>query len=532
MATISFVTTFDLTPTNPEFSFLDTTNWAGQGIATSDVNGCFKIVSPSGVTIYDNTDFTDPNCDIWVSNALTSQQTIALPLNSDGTVEAGTYTITYTIYDSNLVAYSTQINTYTYEYVAPEVCISQTVDCISPQFTSTDLTEYEVEGITPTITRTHTIYYPNGSAGQGSPLAGIAATISTGVFYNGTETTVIESALEYVFSDGLIVLDEIDGSKDVKVNCEYVCSIYCCVRALEQQLLSTPITTNKFEYAKLSDTFQTVMSFVGLAKLAIECGKSDDVNCYLEKIQELTNCNSDCNCSGDEPSRVSGLGGLINEVVVNSGGAPIVVTPVVVGNTTTYTITLSASFVSKVNALYNTVVAAGTNIASVTSATVSYTTTYTVNAEDAVVAAGANMSVSSATVSPTTTYTVATDISTTKDWDATTDSISGAPTAFTLPALSVTVPATGKYLILFDAYAQVTDAGDCTYQFYINSTLLTTDYKMIGFMTGVSPEPQQNMSLSAIETLTSGHVVQVRLTDASIPDMDIFAKSLKLIRLS
>lgn len=524
MATISFIPTFDLTQSNPEFSALDTTDWAGQGISLANVNGCFKIVSPSGVTIYNNTDYTGGGCDINTFNSLTSQQTIALPLSSGSLVESGDYIITYTQFDSNLFVYYTQVNTYTYEYVSPEVCISQTVDCISPQFTSVDLTEYEVEGITPTLTRVHTIYYPNGSVGQGSPLVGSTATLATGVFYNGTETSEITSTLSYTFTDGLIVLDEITASKDIKVNCEYICSIYCCIRALEQQLINTPITVNKNLYAQLSDTFQTVMGFVGLAQVAINCGKSDDVNCYLEKIMELTNCTSDCACSGDEPSRVSGLGGLINEVVVVSGGSPITVTPVVVGNTTTYTISLSTAVAS----LYNSVVAAGANVTSVTSASVGLTTTYTVNVEDAAVAAGANMAVTPAFVSPTTTYTIATDISTTVDWDATTDTITGSPANFTLPALLVTAPATGKYLILFDAYAVVSGAGDATYQFYKNSaTLITTDYKLIAGISAL----QQNMTLCSIQNLIAADTIEVRLTN-TVPNMTIDAKSLKLIRLS
>lgn len=530
MATISFNTTFDLTTTNPEFVFLDTTNWAGQGISTSDVNGVFKIVSPSGITIYNNVDYSNSGCDIRTALSLTSQQTISLPLTGTLLVEPGTYTITYSQYNSNLNVYYTQINTYTYEYVAPEICISQVADCISPQFVSTDLTEYEVEGITPTKTLTHTIYYPNGSAGQGSPLVGSSAVLSTGVFYNGTQTTEIEASLSYTFSDGLIVLDEIDGSKDILVNCEYICSIYCCIKALEQRVISNQ-GVNQLLYNQYSNTFQQVMAFVGLAQLAISCGKSSDVNCYLDEIASLTECTEDCSCDGDDPSRVSGLGGLINEVVVNSGGTPVIVTPVVVGNVTTYSITLNSSFINKVNSSYNSVVAAGVNVTSVGTVTVGDTITYTVNVEDAAVAAGANISVSSNFVSPTTTYTVSGNVSTTKDWEVSGDTISGNPTTFSLTGLSVTVPATGKYLILFDAMGTVSTSGLAAYKFRINSTDLTTDTKAISFIDVASP-PYQNMTLTAIENLTINDVITIRLIGVPIPDMVVEAKALKLIRLS
>ena len=57
MATISFSTIFNLTLTPKQFVFTDTSDYNGQGINASDVNGCFTIVAPSGVTVYNNTDF-------------------------------------------------------------------------------------------------------------------------------------------------------------------------------------------------------------------------------------------------------------------------------------------------------------------------------------------------------------------------------------------------------------------------------------------------------------------------------------------
>ncbi len=335
MATISFNTTFDLTTSpNPTITFTDTTNWAGQGIALADVNGCFNIVAPSGVTIYNNTDFTNGGCDINMVNSLDSQQTISF------TPEAGVYTITYTVYDSNLLVYSTKINTYDYQYESPEVEIEQEVDCITPLFTSNDITEYDVDGVTPTKTEVHTIYYPNGSAGQGSPVVGAGVTLSTGTFYNGTQTTTILSDLEYTFSDGLTVIDQIEGSKEILVDCTYICAIYCCLRAAEQRMENNR-GVNQVKFNLYKDEFEQIMALVQLSKLAIECGKDDDVNGYLTQIKSIANCTDDCSC-GDTPSLVTGIGGgggggQIYDVV--SANADITVSSNTVGNTTTFTLT-------------------------------------------------------------------------------------------------------------------------------------------------------------------------------------------------
>ena len=66
MPIVSFQTTFNLTLSPIQAVFTDTTNWASYGIGTADVNACLTIVSPSGITIYNNTNFSDPGCDIHI----------------------------------------------------------------------------------------------------------------------------------------------------------------------------------------------------------------------------------------------------------------------------------------------------------------------------------------------------------------------------------------------------------------------------------------------------------------------------------
>lgn len=445
MATISFNTTFNLP--SGVFIFDDTSDWAGQGIALADVNGSFKIVSPSGVTVYNNTSYTTVDCDIYIDNSLQSQQTISLPTNGAGEVEQGEYTITYTVYDSNLAQYYTQVNTYTFEFTAPTVEITQTIDCISPLFTSVDSTNYTVNSVAPTISRSHEIYYPAGSAGYGTPVSGSTATLTTGTFYSGTQTTVISTTATWTFSDDLIVVDILEGSKEVVVDCTWVCSIYCCIKALEARMIGYE-TTDSVKYAKEKALFSQVMGLVGLAKLAIECGKSDDVEAYLDVIYRLTECNEDCSCEGDEPALVTGIGGLVNNVVVQAGSANVTVTASTVGNTTTYTVNLGAAFVALVNSLYNTALTAGDNV-TITSATVGLTTTYTVNSKEAIVAAGANMSVTPVTVNYDTTYTIATNISTQEVEETTAKALSVGNNE--IMDSDLTVATTGAYLVLFEA---------------------------------------------------------------------------------
>jgi hypothetical protein len=375
MATISFTTKFDLT-TNT-IVFTDTTDWSGQGIALADVNMDFRVVAPSGTPIYDNSDFSDSACDIWIANDLVSQQTISLPLVLTE-VEPGEYTIIATVYNSDTDESYTTTNTYTYDFVEPEVCIRQTIDCITPRFTSVDATNYVVSGVTPTIVRTHKLYYPEGNEDDATFTSTASATLITGVFYPGTQTTTISTSLTYEFSDGLTVFTLATGRKEDLVDCAFICSVICCINTYKTATMAQK-GVNEAKFSEMSRTFALAVSLVQTAEFNIQCGLPDNVNDLLSIAMRLIDCTADCNCGSPAPSRVTGLGGIVNETVVVSKGSPVTVTSSVAGSITTYTIGLSDSAITKFNNSYNSVVAAGNNITVSVATAVDGTKTYTVN---------------------------------------------------------------------------------------------------------------------------------------------------------
>jgi hypothetical protein len=379
-----------------------------KNIEIGNVNGVFNITYPSGIVIYNNTDWSNTGCDIKRSTSDQNQHVIQLPLGANGFPEPGVYTIVYTIYDDNLETYSSVTYSYTYEYTRPLVCISQTVDCISPLFTSTDITNYTVNGVIPAIDESHTLSFPVGSGLSPLNSTGLVITAGFAQFANGTQTTEIESALTYVFPDGLIVYDIVTGIQEVVVDCTDTCSIYCCVRSIEQQM-SAAMTTNVTRYEELTHLFTQIMSLVGLVSLARSCNKGADISGYLNLIKSLAHCTDDCSC-GTTPSLVTGLGGLINNVVVDSAGEPITVTPVTVGSTTTYTISFSSAILTAINSLYNTEVVAGNNITVTDSGIVGIIRTYTINGLRTTVSAGSGITVTpGATVAGVTNYVVSAD---------------------------------------------------------------------------------------------------------------------------
>lgn len=333
---------------------------ATYNIPNAGVKGCFKVTAPDGTIIYNNANFSSPDVN---GATATWELEVAIPANADGTLVQGTYTIVYTtqITDGTHSMYSLTNNaTYDFDYTSPTISITQTVDCISPLFTTVDITDYTVDDILPSITRTMKLYYPVGSAGYASPLTTSSTTISTGTFYQNTQTTSVSSILVYTLTATgdyatFTITDTVAGTKEVVVDCTFICSSYCCIEELEERMQDAE-GVNDVLFEQYSEDFTKVMGFVGLAKLAIECGKSADVAGYLTEIADITNCTSDCGCTDGTPSLVVGLGGTTITVAVASGGAPVTVTNATVGSTKTYTVTLDAAFVATVNASYNSIV--------------------------------------------------------------------------------------------------------------------------------------------------------------------------------
>lgn len=306
MAIISFTTQFDFTSSPKLIVPTDTSDYAGQGISTSNVNGSFRIVAPDGTTIYNNTDYGDVGCDIKVSTSTIGQQTISF------TPVLGTYTIIYTVFDINASEFYTVTNTYNNQYEAPTINITQTVDCIAPLFSQVDETNYTVAGVTPTKTTTNTLYYPVGSAGDGTPVITFTETLSTVVFYQGPQQSQITSVLTYVFSDGLTVNDTITGAVHKDVDCTYYCSISCCVTN-QERLMSSYRGVNQKLFDEQHAIFTEVSSYLNLIKLAIECGRgqSTDVSDYMDIIKTITKCTDNCDCGLEDNSRVIGFGSIV-----------------------------------------------------------------------------------------------------------------------------------------------------------------------------------------------------------------------------
>jgi hypothetical protein len=390
ITSVPVATVFNVTPSTKKIQLYDINGVGGvyafSAIPLAGVKGNFKITAPDGTVIHNNTSLVTPDID--GGTTITWAFEILIPTNADGTFVAGNYSIVYTvnINDGSNPVYNVVFNaSYNFQYTSPEVAIVQTVDCLTPNFTSVDDTNYTVNAVLPTtLARTHTLNFPFGSAGEGSPIVSATDTISTGTFYQGTQTTEISTVLVYTYpvTTGVVptfqVKDTVTGAKEVKVDCTFICKIVCCIRSLYNRTESYR-GVNEVLFCESEATFNYVMSLVELAFLSIDCGKANDVNTYLSKIQTLANCTDDCSCNDGAASLVVGLGGVAGISVVVSGGAPITVTGVTVGTTTTYTITFDPTLVTKINNAYNTIVVGDSGVSVTDSGVVAGVRTFTLN---------------------------------------------------------------------------------------------------------------------------------------------------------
>ena len=376
---LSFTTTFSLNSTPKQFIFVDNNAYTAASIPLSGVRGDFTITSPSGVVVYNNTSF-GAGSDIVANVSLTNAITIPLPNLANQSPEQGLYVVLYNVQINDGVNpqyYINQTQTYNLVYNSPRVCITEQVDCIQPLFTTTDITNYIVNSVTPTNARTITLEYPANSGG--SPIVNTtSATITTPVFYTGMQSVTVSSILTYQYSN-FIVTDTVEGTRSINVDCTFICQLVCCLNSLNNRLEASR-GTNSILFEQLSDQFNQAMSKVGLLLTNIDCGKQQTANKIIAEIRAISNCTNDCNCTDGTPSKVTGIGNINNvNVIVQSGGTPITVTSNVSGGVTTYTVSFDQTLVTKINNSYNTVVLQGTGVTITNTGIIGGVQTYTVN---------------------------------------------------------------------------------------------------------------------------------------------------------
>jgi hypothetical protein len=222
----------------------------------------------------------------------TGEVEVTLREDSDGNILQGVYVITY-VNDQD-VDDTLSID---FCYVAPTVNIECTVDYLCSRLTSRDLTSYTQAGVSSlntTVTRTHTVSYPNATLL--SNIVSAAQNVVVNPIYSGVFTTNISSLVVWNFGE-YTVTATITGNKDCAVDEDNrLCSILCCMKEAYKRWQNAkcvnPKRAGDFEAA-----FSNTASIATLAYVSLSCGKVTDVAGYVAAAKSASGC-SECDCDG------------------------------------------------------------------------------------------------------------------------------------------------------------------------------------------------------------------------------------------
>lgn len=246
-------------------------------------------------------------------------QTFDAPLDADGKVLNGAYSILIplcVVSDGTPSDYDDVDSSFTLSYTKPTVVLTATVDCITPSFVSTDTTDYRVidptsQGyITPTtVSYEHNLNYPatsNGYPTNATETDDLIITRGANEFYQGTQTAITTHLVSYLFVDGLVVTDTIDGDKETIVDCAtLLCGITCGMNTLYAAMQAAkPINNTLYQTLEASFNLNSAKSM--LAWMNITCGNSTEATNIIADIRaSIGNCCDDCNPADGSP--ISGV---------------------------------------------------------------------------------------------------------------------------------------------------------------------------------------------------------------------------------
>lgn len=247
-----------------------------------------------------------------------SGASFALPSNSSGDApQSGQYEINLAVFDSGatstLYARSIKVD---FDMTRPTISLDISHSVVNPIFLkSVDETNYEIDGVTPSIVRDHKLYHP---AGNGSKTV-TTKTLNTNVFYTKTSQLYLQATTNYAFADAFYTddtsvktiswqgQDVFSGTQDYTVDgANAVSDKYSCMKNMWDRV-QTSRTTNRGKYDQLLADFNQAEANYTMLDMAINTGNTEDANGYALEIQRLTGCNDTT-----DVTQVVGIGATTN----------------------------------------------------------------------------------------------------------------------------------------------------------------------------------------------------------------------------
>jgi hypothetical protein len=249
-------------------------------------------------------------------------------------------------------------------FVMPEVEIDIEGDCSTAILTANDTTDYDAyicssnQPITPTvINRTMTLVFPNNPT-TGVPVESNLVTSGTTIqvvspnLYTGSYQVSVVTQLEYIMPDGSVMIVTVSGQETYTLECDdNLCCAYQCMQNIFTNYLEAKSNNPVEANTKWLPLLIKMMGLWMLTTQAHSCGNLDAYKKNLAALIMLVKSNN-CNCCPETtsvPTKViplvsTGGGSTASTIVV--AGYGIIVTPVTVGTTTTYTVSINTSILN------------------------------------------------------------------------------------------------------------------------------------------------------------------------------------------
>jgi len=236
-----------------------------------------------------------------------------------------------------------------YSYETPSVCLNWVSDECCSSMTITDVTTY-FSGAT--VTRLHTVSYPIGITPAPADLTSPLQEFSITPIWTGTWVDIFTADISA--TNGIITItDSVRGVKEHNVaSDESLCQAYTCLANMSAKYNSFLVTAPQkaMDMSKFID--QASIAFMAYT-VGKKCGQSDYAS-HLQAIFTIADscgcgCSS-CNDCSNTPTQVVGccenVGSSDYTIVIQSTGGSLTVSSNTVGDTTTFELSVTGSWLT------------------------------------------------------------------------------------------------------------------------------------------------------------------------------------------
>lgn len=294
--------------TTGKFNLIDTTSASGGSVYSK---GVLKVTAPSGVDY-----FTTGNDDLTFANPTTSaspdftaiggtNNLLNIP-TAGGLPQIGLYRFFYNAKDVSGALYEIELDL-SYCHESPTGSLTFDYDCFASSFEVLDTTNYTVNTITPSITRTLTLTYPNGIVNKPydsypTPVNNVSNANNITITYNGSDGLFVglyksnlNSSLLYAYP-AYNVIDQVAYQSNITTECSLTyCDLFCGIKSLEARF-SAEKYKNTTLSEQLGEQLQFAMTYFEMYYHAYKCGDTAKAQYYANQVTEITGATTDCGC--------------------------------------------------------------------------------------------------------------------------------------------------------------------------------------------------------------------------------------------